>query len=323
LKGAAFKMPRTPQMVLELKTDDGVPQVTVTPDDYRQGIQRVDIYYSIDPHVLTRFWRDAKATKTSDLQWSAQCPILSTEQPVFVFANVVYEMPEPYRSETKTTTFAISSRVLSATSAQLQAAGAKATDKPDRTIDDGTRGWHDWYLLNWGHPPLWTATTRKLKDAKWRGPDGATLHFEVQCETDNQLVLTFNCNAWGAMIPGKPAVDYTVVKKLNASNDWQSVSVSLGELVATDPKVTDPLTNWRSLTEFSISPSGATLKDGQKMKADGKAWKGPREIRNLRWEGGEYSHQATTGATLSPEEFQRNFNDAIKKSLEQEKLNGK
>ena len=68
-----------------------------------------------------------------------------------------------------------------------------------------------------GHPPLWTATTRKLKDAKWRGPDGATLHFDVKCESDNQLVLTFNCNAWGAMVPGKPAVDYTVVKTLKAS----------------------------------------------------------------------------------------------------------
>jgi len=53
------------------------------------------------------------------------------------------------------------------------------------------------------------------------------------------------------------------------------------------------------------------------------AWRGSREIRNLRWEGGEYSRQAATGATLSPEEFQKNFNDAIKKSLEQEKLDQK
>jgi hypothetical protein len=65
------------------------------------------------------------------------------------------------------------------------------------------------------------------------------------------------------------------------------------------------------------------VKGGQKVKSDGKAWQGPREIRNLRWEGGEYSSQAATGATLNPEDFQRNFNDAIKKSLEQEKANQK
>jgi hypothetical protein len=254
---------------------------------------------------------------------------MSLEQPLFAFANVVYETPATYRTGPQeagrgsSATFAISSRVLSAGPAQLQAAKVKATDKPERTIDDGARGWHDWYRLNWGHAPLWVATTRKLKDPKWRGPDGATLSFEIRSETDNRLVLTFQCNGWGAMVPGKPAVDYTAIKNLSASKDWQTVSVKLGELVATDPKITAPLANWQTVTEFSVSPSGTTMKDGQKVKSDGKAWQGSREIRNLRWEGGEYSRQSDTGAALSPEDFQKNFNDAIKKSLEQEKLNGK
>ena len=327
LKGAAFRMPRTPATVLDLKTDDGVPQLTVTPDD-SHPIRRVDIYYSLDPHALTRFWRDAKAVKAGR-QWKAQCPVMNLDLPIFAYANVVYETPAQYRTgpqqagQENSDTFAISSRVLSAGPAQLQAAKVKATDKPDRQIDDGTRGWHDWYRLNWGHPPLWTATTRKLKDAKWRGPDGATLHFEIKCQTDNQLVLTFNCNAWGAMIPGKPAVDYTAVKALKGSPDWQTVSVSLNELVATDPKVTAPLANWQSVTEFSLSPSGTTVRAGQKVKADGPPWRGPREIRNLHWEGGAYSRQQTADAALRPEEFQKNFNDAIRKSLEQEKLNPK
>ena len=327
LKGAAFRMPRTPATVLELKTDDGVPQLTVTPDD-SHPIRRVDIYYSVDPHALTRFWRDAKALKIGR-QWKAQCPVMNLDQPIFAYANVAYETPAQYRTgpqqagQENSDTFAISSRVLSAGPAQLQAAKVKATDKPDRQIDDGTRGWHDWYRLNWGHPPLWTATTRKLKDPKWRGPDGATLHFEIKCQTDNQLVLTFNCNAWGAMIPGKPAVDYTAVKALKGSPDWQTVSVSLNELVATDPKVTAPLANWQSVTEFSLSPSGTTVRAGQKVKADGPPWRGPREIRNLHWEGGAYARQQTADAALRPEEFQKNFNDAIRKSLEQEKLNPK
>ena len=327
LKGAAFRMPRTPATVLDLKTDDGVTQLTVTPDD-SHPIRRVDIYYSLDPHALTRFWRDAKAVKAG-WQWKAQCPVMNLDLPIFAYANVVYETPAQYRTgpqqagQENSDTFAISSRVLSAGPAQLQAAKVKATDKPDRQIDDGTRGWHDWYRLNWGHPPLWTATTRKLKDAKWRGPDGATLHFEIKCQTDNQLVLTFNCNAWGAMIPGKPAVDYTAVKALKGSPDWQTVSVGLNELVATDPKVTAPLANWQSVTEFSLSPSGTTVRAGQKVKADGHPWRGPREIRNLHWEGGAYPRQQTADAALRPEEFQKNFNDAIRKSLEQEKINPK
>ena len=325
LKGA-FKMPKTPQIVLATKTEDGIPQVSVVPDE-SQPVKSVDIFYALDPHALTRFWRDAKAVKIGT-RWQATCPVMSLDQPIFAYADVTYEMPATYRNAEPRggklpDAFSISSRVLSAGPAQLKSAGIKATDLPERMIDDGTRGWHDWYQLYWAHPPLWTATTRKLKDLKWRGPDGASLVFEIQSQTDNALVVTFNCNAWGAMVPGKPAVDYTAVKAVKASPDWQTVSVRLGELAATDPKITEPLANWQTVTEFSISPSGATMKDGQKVKVDGKAWQGPREIRNLRWEGGEYSKGKASGAALTPAEHQKVFNDAIKKTLQQEELDRK
>jgi hypothetical protein len=153
-------------------------------------------------------------------------------------------------------------------------------------IDDFSRGWHDWYRLEWWNPHHWVATTRKVKDPKWRGPDGARLVFEIQSQTDNTLVLKFGCNAWGAFAPGKPAVDYTVVKHLKASPDWQTIAVSLDELAATDLKTTAPLANWQTVTVFTISPSGEIVQAGQKQKVDGKPWRGPREIRNLRWEGG-------------------------------------
>ena len=43
------------------------------------------------------------------------------------------------------------------------------------------------------------------------------LRFEIKSRTDNRLVIKFNCNAWGAFAPGKPAVYYTVVKELRCS----------------------------------------------------------------------------------------------------------
>ena len=291
LKGA-FKMPQAPQIVLDLKSADGVPSISVIPDS-TLPVKRVDIYWSIDPHTLTRFWRDAKAVRVGQ-QWQASCPMMSLDQPVFAFANVIYDTPLHYRrvaqpqGQDNSDTFAISSRVVSVSSRQLQDAGVKVTDAKERLIDDGGRGWHDWYQINWGHPPLWTATTRKIRDAKWRGPDGARLVFDIQTETDNTLVLKFNCNAWGAVEPGKPAIDYTAVKELKGTRGWQAVTVGLNELVATDPKVTLPLANWQSVTEFSISPSGETVRDGKKQSVAGKAWRGPREFRHLRWEGGEY-----------------------------------
>jgi len=327
LKEAAFTMPQTPRIMLDPAGDGGVPRVVVTPDGARP-VRRVDIYYSTDAHALTRFWRDAGAVQVGD-HWQAACPVVDLEQPLITFANVWYDAPTGYHTGPQASggeqesRFVISSRVLAAGPSALEAAGVRPTDRPERSIDDGARGWHDWYLLNWGHPPLWSATTRKLRDPKWRGPDGATLAFEVKCESDNQLVLTFNTNAWGAVVPGKPAVDYAVVKPLRGSTDWQTVSVKLGDLLATDPAVTTPLADWRSVTEFTISPSGTVVRDGRVVKADGQAWKGPREIRNLRWEGGEYPRHQTTGVTPDPHDFRRNFDDAIRRSLEQEKLDAK
>ncbi len=289
LKGA-FKLPATPSLALGLKTPDGVPAITVRPDSLLP-VKRVDVYYSLDPQDLTRFWRAATAVKAGD-EWKAACPVMSLAQPLFAYAEVVYDTPAQYRSvaqvpgQENTGTFALSSRVVSAAPAQLQAAGVQATDQPERMIDDGSGGWRDWYRLNWGHPPLWTVTTRKLKDAKWRGPDGATLKLEIKSLTDNTLVAKFNCNAWGAFTPGKPAVDYTAVKVVKGAPDWQTLSISLAELAATDPKITVPLANWQTVTEFSLSPSGETVKNSEKLKVDGKPWQGPREIRNLRWEGG-------------------------------------
>jgi len=322
-----FAMPRSPQLELNLKSPDGVPSVTIAADD-SLPIKQVDVYYSIDSHELSRYWRSAK-TEPAGSQWKAACPIMSVQQPLFAFANVTYELPARYRNavlnagQLPTDVFTISSRVAIVAPAQLQAAAVKATDDVARLIDDGARPWHDWYRLNWSHPPLWTAGTRKLKDPKWRGPDGATLRFEIRSATDNTLVVKLNTNAWGAFVPGKFAVDYAVAKNVRGSSDWQEVVVNLDELTATDPGITAPLADWRTVTELSLSPSGEVVEAGRKRKIDGKAWAGPREIRNLRWVGGEYSRRQLADSVLSPDDLQRNFNEAIKKSLEQEQADRK
>ena len=322
----AFTMPKTARIDLNVSSN-GLPQITVTPDP-SMPVKGVDLYYSCDPHPLSRFWQDARAIKEGG-QWKATCAVMSLDQPLFAFANVIYDTPPQYRKIAQgpgcgnTDTFAISSRVLMLAPAQLQAIGVKATDKPERMIDDGTRGWHDWYRLNWGHMPLWQAITRKLKDAKWRGPDGAKLVFEIQAKADSTLVIAVNTNAWGAFNPGKPAIDYTAMKELKGSTGWQSVSVGLEELRSIDPKNPGTLANWQAVTELSIGPSGETVREGKKVRFDGKPWQGSREIRNLRWEGGVYAAHQSKDSSLSSAEHQKQFNEAIKKSLEQEKADQK
>jgi len=61
LKGD-FAFPETPELTVNLNTPDGVPQVTVK-TDRPDEVEKVDIYYSVDPNHVMRFWRDAEAKK--------------------------------------------------------------------------------------------------------------------------------------------------------------------------------------------------------------------------------------------------------------------
>jgi hypothetical protein len=279
----SFRCPGTPRIDLDLTLAGGIPRVVVTPDP-SLPVRHVDVHYSLDPHTLSRFWRTPEVVKGDDGRtWSASCPIMSLDDPFFVFANVTYDTPSTVKVKVPDT-FTISSRVLSVTPSRLRESGVKATDAPDRLIDSGDHGWQDWYRLNWDHPPLWRSFTRKLKDPKWRGPTGTKLSFEIRSETDNELVIGVETNGWGAFLPGKPAIDYAVAKSVAGSPDWQKVVVGVEELQATKPEVTAPLADWQTVTQLSIGPSGDVVQDGQKRTVPGSPWKGPREIRNLRWE---------------------------------------
>jgi hypothetical protein len=247
-----------------------------------------------------------------------------------VYANVFYETPAQFRAIANppgvgnSDLFAISSREVTANQDQLTSAGVRATDQRERMIDDGARGWHDWYRLNAENPSLWTVATRKLKDPKWRGPDGAKLVFEINPQTDSTLWVKVTANDWGAF-SSAPKADYAAYVTIPGSQGWQTVSVGLEDFVAMDSKVTTPLSNWRTVTDLSLSPSADFLTDGQKVHVEGKPWKNVKglAIRNLRWEGGEYGPLELGGKRLNNEDLNRGFNDAIKKSLEQEKLDRK
>jgi hypothetical protein len=95
------------------------------------------------------------------------------------------------------------------------------------------------------------------------------------------------------------------------------VTVSLADF-------TPPLSNWRTVTELTLTPAREITEGGRKKTVPGTAWKGSRDFRNLRWEGGEYVAVPTSSnALLTPGEREKAFNAAIKKSLEQEKLDRK
>jgi dienelactone hydrolase len=323
----AFVNPTSPQLAMSLSPTSGAPLLAVTVDA-SLSITAVQVYYSNDPHSLTRFWRSAP-TQSNGAQWTAECPISSISQPLFAYANVSYQTPARYRDIAQSpgsgnsAFFTYSSRVLVLSGQQLAAARVQATDVAhERMIDDGLRGWQDWYRLNWDHPPLWTAITRKVKDPKWRGPDGATLAVDVNPSKDCSLVVTFFANEWGAF-SGRSGTYYTL-HHLKGSPDWQTVRVNLADLRPIDEHSTEQLTSWQTLTQLQFSPTGSvTAKDGTRSDIGKQGWENHATLtlRNLRWDGGTYGEVVVAPAVLkSPTDFDHQFNNAIKQSLEQEKL---
>jgi len=319
LKGKTGLIPSTPKIALELGR---VPKVVITPDPSIPS-QTVRIYYTQDVHELTRHWRSAEVRQDNG-RWVAEAPLMDPTQPLFAYASAVYATPEDYRKianppgTANSDTYYFSSRETWATPAQLKAAGAQATDHPERMICADSAAWGDWYRLNWGHPDLWSVYTRKIKDAKWRGPAGAKLRFEIAAREDSWLAIKFTSNDWGAFAAGTKA-EYATVKKLEVKDGWATVEVDLSDLRpigATKAKLAD----WSTLTEIGFTPNiPAELKTADMTPAKGWTRGFNPAIRNLRWEGGAYSATQQAPAALTEAERTKAFNDSIKTSLEQEK----
>jgi hypothetical protein len=253
-----------------------VPVFHATPDA-AMPVAQVRIYYSIDPDPQARFWRSANAIRTGST-WSAELPIMSPDQPLFAFANVHYrlEQPQPVPFARPAEMFAISSRMHTATPADLQRSGVEATDTAALLIDDFGDGFRDWYTLSPDNPHHWQFWTRKISDPKWRGQEGYRLALDVKCEKPNELVVMLPENFFRGY-RGKRQ-DFAAVVKLAGGDQWQTVSFSPDDFQAVDGQ--GVLSSWKDVDLLGLRAycdSGGSL-------LGSKAWAGSQPcLRNLRW----------------------------------------
>jgi len=213
LKGS-FTFPQTPQTSLALKTKDGVPLFTIKPDTSKT-ILAVDIYYTqhgrMDgekddrENTMNRFWRHAPA-RQNGLVWSADLPLISTDKPLWVYANVLYPLNQPqtgagyYYSLYTAETFNVSSLVQIVTPEKLKASGVRATLKPSLVIETFEGDWEkEWFTYK---PEDWARQTHKLYDEQWQAPPKAKLAFEVRSKKPNKLVIGIDQYAAKAQLIG-------------------------------------------------------------------------------------------------------------------------
>tara|TARA_B110000008_G_scaffold279656_1_gene327775 strand:+ start:11898 stop:13892 length:1995 start_codon:yes stop_codon:yes gene_type:complete len=319
LKGEGT-FPKRPELSVNLKTANGIPIASVSPHDVGQ-VQNVQIYYSINPHSLTRFWRRAATAKHRN-NWVAHLPILSTDMPLFVMANVEYPQPQQLIGSrhmgNSPDNFLVSTWETIIDPPALKTAGVRAIDRPDRIIQRSFDDWGDWYQVRWSNHQHAVAGTRKLTDPKWRGPDGATLSIDVKDPQGGYFLMAFDVNNWGAY-PDLTKGGYYCVKALAKTEDWQTVTIKLSDLKPRSSGIPPCPKSWQGITELQIVAGLHRIPGEEKTILSGGTWPGKRELRNLQWIGGKYSSPLLyPGGKLSIEEFQKIFQADIDKSIELE-----
>ncbi len=270
-----FTFPQTPETHLIFETQDAVPMLEVMPD-VSQEVAEVYIYYSVDPDPRARFWRSAEAKKVGERLWTGKLPILSVDQPLFAFANVVYRLKqsesEPHARPTER--FALSSTLHTVAPKDVAANGASATDKVDPLIDDFTHSWRDWYTLSPDNPHHWEFSTRKLTDPKWRGHDGQRLTVEVQTEKPNELVIVLTENFF-RQYRGKQR-EFLAVVNLDGGKETQRVMLEPKDFKTSDGEV---LSSWGNVDLLSFR---AYDDKGEKLVGS-KSWAGPQPVFKKLW----------------------------------------
>jgi hypothetical protein len=281
LKGR-FTSPETPETSLELITDTGIPSLSVSPDTSKT-IFYIDIYYTQHGNEIeeiknvqqriNRFWHYAHPTKRGN-KWEAELPLYRVDEPLWVYANVVYSLDEPvtgagyyYRIYTANK-FNLSSTMHMILPEQLKEAGVKATMKPSLLIESFERNWEkEWFTYR---PENWGRKTHKVHHDKWEAPDDAKLGLEVLSDNPNKLLVGID--------------EYATEIQLNGGSKWQKIILVPGDFQnASD----ETLPCWKDIKEFRIGAKETLRLKGNNSfdpKELGDKWKGEKPVfKDLQW----------------------------------------
>ncbi|QDT95909.1 Dienelactone hydrolase family protein [Gimesia aquarii] len=282
LKGS-MEFPQTPKTVLKLDTTDGVPTFTVHPDSSKP-ILSVDIFYTQQgkaderpedrERTMHRFWHHTEATKIKG-GWTAKLPLHSTDQPLWVYANVVYPLEAPvtgagyYYGTYTAKSFNLSSLLQTVSVKELQSARIHATMKPSLLIESFQDDWEkEWFTYK---PNEWARSTHKVYDETWKAPPNTTLALEVMAAEANKLVV---------MLDG-----FAAEVQLDGGDQWQTVVLSPDNF---QDHAGTSLPNWENIKRLKLSPAERLRPkrgDPRAPRLVGKHWRGTKpQFRNLRWQ---------------------------------------
>jgi len=279
-----FAFPGTAGAQLELESEDGIPRFIVRPDlSGPHKLQSVSVFYGYDRDPRARFWRLAEVTRDGD-SFTASCPVMEADEPLFVFANVTYDtgaaltLPRGY---TDTSLLTVTSECRRASPQQLTAAGVRPGGERQRLIEDFRHGWRDWSLVGVNHAEHWNYETHKVNDPAFVGPRGASLAIDVGTTAPfNTLAVVMDVDRWRGYTGRRPRRFAALVRLPGAG--VHSVRIPVDRFVTADGEV---LENYDFVTSLILTP-------GQKERPEEvtAVWQGKIPVfKSIRWDGGTFS----------------------------------
>ncbi|WP_146526703.1 hypothetical protein [Novipirellula artificiosorum] len=265
---------------MQLRTTEGVPLISVLPD-LTKPVLSVDIFYTQQGQIdgekddrnntTARFWHHVAGTSNGGGDgWTGKLPLLSTDKPLWVYANVTYALKETvtaagyYFNTYSTDVFNLSSLMWMVSPEQLQESGVESTRQPSHRIESFEGDWQkEWYSYK---SDAWPRQTHKLHDPQWAAPKDAQLAIDVQSDKPNSFVIGLD--------------DFAAEVELTGGADWQTILLAAADFK--DAKG-NALTDWQGIKELRLGDQ-ETLKDDDHRHVLGDRWQGdPPKLRDLRW----------------------------------------
>lgn len=146
----------------------------------------------------------------------AKLPLGSSEKPLWVYANVTYELDEPvtgagyYYGVYSADQFNLSSPMTMISAKEMKAAEVAVTQRPNRVIETFEGDWEkEWFTYR---PEEWGRRTHKVNDPLWAAPENAKLSLQVRANEANALVVGMG--------------DFAAEVQLDGGDSWQSITLT-------------------------------------------------------------------------------------------------
>ena len=280
LKGGR-QVPAGPKIDVKLAKGKS-PEVTIVVDDSRK-ISSIDVFYTQQGQVdgkkdnsantKNRFWHHSPVGENQG-KWVAKLPVHSVDLPLWVYANVSYELTSPirgagyYYGTYEAKTFTLSSLPALIKPDQLRNAKVSTSLDSRLMIEDFQGEWQkEWFTYK---PGQWGIKTHKVYDPVWKAPQGAKLGLEVQADQPNQMILGLD--------------GYATELEIRGGGTWTSILLRCEVFKNAEGQALD---SWQGLKELQLDAK-ITLNPGRGSQAKplklGADWKGTAPaFRNLRW----------------------------------------